>query len=66
MKFSRRSLVTSGAAAVAGLTASQVLKPRSSSAQIRVAQSGGDFINLYSSRHYNTDDVLYDVKASQG
>lgn len=60
MKFSRRSLVTNGAAAVAGLTASQVLKPRSSSAQTRVAQSGGDFINLYSSRHYNTDDALYE------
>ena len=64
MKLSRRSLVTSGAAAVAGLTASQVLKPRSSVAQTppqtRVAQAGGEFINLYSSRHYNTDDELYE------
>ncbi|NEQ97796.1 MAG: Fe(3+) ABC transporter substrate-binding protein [Cyanothece sp. SIO2G6] len=64
MKFSRRSLVTSGAAALAGLSASQVLKSRPSVAQAnapsRVAQAGGDFINLYSSRHYNTDDELYD------
>ena len=60
MKFSRRSLVTSGAAAVAGLTASQILKPRSSAAQTHIAQTGGDFINLYSSRHYNTDDELYE------
>ncbi|MEM9220708.1 MAG: Fe(3+) ABC transporter substrate-binding protein [Cyanobacteria bacterium P01_F01_bin.150] len=59
MKLSRRSLVSSGAAAFAGLTASQILKPRASSAQTQIAQSGGDFINLYSSRHYNTDDELY-------
>ena len=60
MKFSRRSLVTSSTAAVAGLTASQLLRPRSSIAQTQVAQTGGDFINLYSSRHYNTDDELYE------
>ncbi|MEO0756709.1 MAG: Fe(3+) ABC transporter substrate-binding protein [Cyanobacteria bacterium J06648_16] len=53
MRFSRRSLIVSGAASTAAFTATQVFRPR-----VGRAQSG--VVNLYSSRHYNTDDELYD------
>ncbi|NJM96434.1 MAG: Fe(3+) ABC transporter substrate-binding protein [Phormidesmis sp. RL_2_1] len=53
MKLSRRSLIIRGAAATAGLAATQVF-PRPSRAQT------GE-VNLYSSRHYNTDNELYET-----
>ncbi|MEM8804888.1 MAG: Fe(3+) ABC transporter substrate-binding protein [Cyanobacteria bacterium P01_G01_bin.38] len=52
MKLSRRSFIVSGAA-TAGFAATQIIRPRSARAQT-------DVVNLYSSRHYNTDDELYD------
>ncbi|MEO1404105.1 MAG: Fe(3+) ABC transporter substrate-binding protein [Cyanobacteria bacterium J06635_1] len=52
MKLSRRSFIVSGSAAV-GFAAAQIIRPRSATAQT-------DVVNLYSSRHYNTDDALYD------
>lgn len=54
MKLSRRSLLINGAAATASLAATQVFRPRSAKAQTGV-------VNLYSSRHYNTDDALYET-----
>ncbi|MEL6159564.1 MAG: Fe(3+) ABC transporter substrate-binding protein [Cyanobacteria bacterium J06554_11] len=54
MKFSRRSLMVRGAAATAAFAATQVFRPRRASAQ-------NDVVNLYSSRHYNTDDALYET-----
>lgn len=57
MKFSRRSLLGAGPAAAAGLAASQVLRPQSAAAQ----RNAKRVVNLYSSRHYNTDDELYDT-----
>ncbi|MEM6252732.1 MAG: Fe(3+) ABC transporter substrate-binding protein [Cyanobacteria bacterium P01_D01_bin.156] len=53
MKFSRRSLLISGAGSTAAFAATQVFRPKRG-----VAQTGA--VNLYSSRHYNTDDVLYE------
>ena len=53
MKLSRRSLMIRGAAATAAFTATQVFRPRAA-----WSQEGGE-VNLYSSRHYNTDDALY-------
>ncbi|MEM6351890.1 MAG: Fe(3+) ABC transporter substrate-binding protein, partial [Cyanobacteria bacterium P01_D01_bin.14] len=53
MKLSRRSLLVSGAASTAAFTATQVFRPQPGQAQSGV-------VNLYSSRHYNTDDELYD------
>jgi iron(III) transport system substrate-binding protein len=43
-----------GAAATAGFAATRVFRPRSARAQT------GE-VNLYSSRHYNTDDELYET-----
>ena len=54
MNLSRRSLIINGAAATAALAATQVFHPRSVKAQTGV-------VNLYSSRHYNTDDALYET-----
>lgn len=53
MKFSRRSLLISGAGSTAAFAATQIFSPRRG-----VAQTGE--VNLYSSRHYNTDDKLYE------
>ncbi|NEZ59394.1 Fe(3+) ABC transporter substrate-binding protein [Adonisia turfae] len=52
MKFSRRSLLISGAGSTAAFAATQVFAPKRGGAQT------GE-VNLYSSRHYNTDDTLY-------
>ena len=52
MKFSRRSLLISGAGSTAAFAATQIFAPKRG-----VAQTGE--VNLYSSRHYNTDDKLY-------
>ena len=54
MKLSRRSVMVNGAAAIASLAATQVFRPRRAKAQTGV-------VNLYSSRHYNTDDELYET-----
>lgn len=54
MKLSRRSLMIRGTAATAAFAATQVFRPRSARAQTSE-------VNLYSSRHYNTDDALYDT-----
>ena len=51
-KLTRRSFLVAGGATLA-LTAAQIKRPRSGYAQT-------DAINLYSSRHYNTDDALYE------
>ena len=51
-KLTRRSFLVAGGATVA-LTATQLQRPR-----LSWAQTGE--INLYSSRHYNTDDALYE------
>ncbi|MDB9526084.1 Fe(3+) ABC transporter substrate-binding protein [Oscillatoria sp. CS-180] len=51
-KITRRSFLVTGGAAMA-LAAAQVKRPR-----LGYAQTGS--INLYSSRHYNTDDALYE------
>jgi iron(III) transport system substrate-binding protein len=51
-KLTRRSFLVAGGATVA-LAAAQIKRPRSSWAQT-------ESINLYSSRHYNTDDALYE------
>lgn len=53
MKFSRRSLLVSGAGSTAAFAATQIFVPKRG-----MAQSGE--VNLYSSRHYNTDDELYE------
>ena len=53
MKLSRRSLLAYGGAATATFAATQIFRPRSAKAQTGV-------VNLYSSRHYNTDDALYE------
>ncbi|MEM9806661.1 MAG: Fe(3+) ABC transporter substrate-binding protein [Cyanobacteria bacterium P01_D01_bin.56] len=53
MKLSRRSLLISGAGSTAAFAATQVFRPKRA-----VAQAG--VVNLYSSRHYNTDDALYE------
>ncbi len=58
MKLSRRSLIVRGATATAAFAATQVLRPRAIKAQPG-AQTGE--VNLYSSRHYNTDDELYET-----
>lgn len=50
-KLTRRSFLIAGGA-TAALVAAQVKRPR-----LGYAQTGS--INLYSSRHYNTDDALY-------
>lgn len=54
MKLSRRSLIIRGTAATAAFAATQVFRPR-----LARAQTGE--VNLYSSRHYNTDDELYET-----
>ncbi|MEO1394305.1 MAG: Fe(3+) ABC transporter substrate-binding protein [Cyanobacteria bacterium J06634_5] len=54
MRLSRRSLMIKGAAATAGFAATQIFQPRPARAQT------GE-VNLYSSRHYNTDDELYET-----
>lgn len=54
MKLSRRSLMIRGTVATAAFAATQVFRPR-----IARAQTGE--VNLYSSRHYNTDDALYET-----
>lgn len=51
-KLTRRSFLVAGGATLA-LAAAQVKRPRLGYAQT-------DAINLYSSRHYNTDDALYE------
>jgi iron(III) transport system substrate-binding protein len=51
-KLTRRSFLVAGGATLA-LSAAQLNRPRRARAQT------GE-INLYSSRHYNTDDALYD------
>jgi iron(III) transport system substrate-binding protein len=51
-KLTRRSFMVAGGATLA-LTAAQLNRPRRARAQT------GE-INLYSSRHYNTDDALYE------
>ncbi|WP_204137745.1 Fe(3+) ABC transporter substrate-binding protein [Halomicronema sp. CCY15110] len=51
-KLTRRSFLVAGGATLA-LSAAQLNRPRHAHAQT------GE-INLYSSRHYNTDDALYD------
>lgn len=51
-KLTRRSFMVAGGATLA-LTAAQLNRPRRATAQT------GE-INLYSSRHYNTDDALYE------
>ncbi|NEQ47364.1 MAG: Fe(3+) ABC transporter substrate-binding protein [Leptolyngbya sp. SIOISBB] len=56
-KLTRRSFLVAGGATVA-LTAAQLNRPRRA-----VAQTGE--INLYSSRHYNTDDALYEGFTAQ-
>ncbi|MEM6451049.1 MAG: Fe(3+) ABC transporter substrate-binding protein [Cyanobacteria bacterium P01_D01_bin.105] len=53
MKLSRRSLLAYGGAATATFAATQVFRPR-------YAQAQTGEVNLYSSRHYNTDDALYE------
>ncbi len=53
MKLSRRSLLISGAGSTAAFAATQVFSPK------RAAAQAGE-VNLYSSRHYNTDDKLYE------
>lgn len=53
MKFSRRSLLISGAGSTAAFAATQIFAPKRG-----MAQTGE--VNLYSSRHYNTDDKLYE------
>ncbi|MEL6351450.1 MAG: Fe(3+) ABC transporter substrate-binding protein [Cyanobacteria bacterium J06627_28] len=53
MRLSRRSLLARSATAAAAFAATQVFRPRSARAQT------GE-VNLYSSRHYNTDDALYE------
>ena len=54
MKISRRSLIKYGATATAALAATRIFRPQPS-----IAQTGE--VNLYSSRHYNTDDALYET-----
>ncbi|MGD1904412.1 MAG: Fe(3+) ABC transporter substrate-binding protein [Leptolyngbyaceae cyanobacterium] len=54
MKLSRRSLVLGGAAATAGLAATQITRPQPAAAQNGV-------VNLYSARHYDSDDDLYEA-----
>ena len=51
--FSRRSLLKVGAGSTAAFAATQVFSPKRG-----MAQTGE--VNLYSSRHYNTDDKLYE------
>ena len=51
-KLTRRSFLVVGGATIA-LAAAQVKRPRLGYAQT-------DAVNLYSSRHYNTDDALYE------
>ena len=51
--LSRRSLLLGGVGSTAAFAATQVFKPKQA-----VAQTGE--VNLYSSRHYNTDDKLYE------
>jgi iron(III) transport system substrate-binding protein len=51
-KLTRRSFLVAGGATLA-LTAAQIKRPR-----LGLAQTGT--VNLYSSRHYNTDDALYE------
>lgn len=53
MKFNRRVFLGAGAAATA--VALGQLRPRSAT-----AQQNRNAVNLYSSRHYDTDDALYD------
>jgi iron(III) transport system substrate-binding protein len=50
-KLTRRAFLVAGGATVA-LTATQVRRPQAAFSQART-------VNLYSSRHYNTDDDLY-------
>ncbi|MEM7794435.1 MAG: Fe(3+) ABC transporter substrate-binding protein [Cyanobacteria bacterium P01_C01_bin.118] len=52
--LSRRSLLISGVGSTAAFAATQVFSPKRS-----VAQTGE--VNLYSSRHYNTDNALYEA-----
>ena len=54
MKISRRSLIKYGATATAAFAATRIFEPSSAAAQT------GE-VNLYSSRHYNTDDALYET-----
>lgn len=56
-KFTRRSFLVAGGATVA-LTAAQLRRPLRAVAQT-------DELNLYSSRHYNTDDALYEGFTAQ-
>ena len=51
-KLTRRSFLVAGGATLA-LTAAQIKRPRAGFSQTGV-------LNLYSSRHYNTDDALYE------
>jgi iron(III) transport system substrate-binding protein len=53
MTISRRHFVTTGSAAVAALGASHWLHPSLVNAQTKT-------LSVYSSRHYNTDNALYD------
>ncbi|VEP14557.1 Iron uptake protein A1 [Hyella patelloides LEGE 07179] len=56
-KFTRRFFLGTGAA-TAAVAASQLVKTKPGLAQT-------EQINLYSSRHYNTDDQLYDIFTNQ-
>lgn len=53
MKMSRRVFISSGTA-MAAIAAHQFSRPIAAR-----AQSGGGQLNLYSARHYDTDDALY-------
>ncbi|MEO1620917.1 MAG: Fe(3+) ABC transporter substrate-binding protein [Cyanobacteria bacterium J06632_3] len=53
MSLSRRKLITRAGMATAAFAATRVIKPRRVSAQTQE-------VNLYSSRHYNTDTALYE------
>lgn len=59
MKLSRRSLIVRGTAATAAFAATQIFRPKAASSQRGSART--DVVNLYSSRHYNTDDELYET-----
>ncbi|MEM6423681.1 MAG: Fe(3+) ABC transporter substrate-binding protein [Cyanobacteria bacterium P01_D01_bin.128] len=56
MNINRRLLLGTGAAAAA--TALGQLRPKRAQAEIRSKQSGS-VVNLYTSRHYDTDEELY-------
>lgn len=58
MKLGRRAFLGAGAAATA-VTLGQ-LRQQNAQAQFPFFRNRGRVLNLYSSRHYDTDDLLYD------